>query len=120
MEVKRNANLRTPTPEQAREYGRRGGYARADKIKNEKTIRSAMEWFLEQKFDAETDKEKAIANKFPDLTWREALAVAAVGKATQGDTRAAVFVRDTVGETPKKTVSAEQDDPFEIKITTIL
>ena len=85
-------NLRVPTSEQAREYGRKGGLASAESHAKKKRLREALEVLL----DMQDEDAMAGINQTNAL----AIALAMVGKAKKGDVQAAVYVRDTSGEKP--------------------
>ena len=85
-------NLRVPTSEQAREFGRRGGLASAAAYAKKKRLKEALETLLEMQDD------EAMAGV--DQTNALAIAMAMVKKAKKGDVQAAVYVRDTSGEKP--------------------
>lgn len=64
--------------------------------------------------------EEHLLQKFPGLTHRDYVAIAAVGAATQDrDVRAMIFARDTAGEIPKQTIGIEQQKAFKMNIKTI-
>lgn len=85
-------NLRVPTSEQAREYGRKGGLASVEAHAKKKRLKEALEVLLEMQ------DEEAVAGI--DQTNALAIAMAMVKKAKKGDVQAAVYVRDTSGEKP--------------------
>lgn len=59
-----------------------------------------------------------IVEKYPGVSWHEAICYAMIRKATMGDVSAAAFVRDTMGESPKMQVAldAEKDTEINIKV----
>lgn len=89
-------NLRTLSPSEAREYGRRGGVRSGEARRERKAIRTALEECLAM--DADLDGET--------VTNVEAIAAAMVRKAREGDVRAFVEVRNSVGEMPVQRVEA--------------
>lgn len=69
----------------------KGGHARAKKIKEKKTMREILDYLL----------GKEITNKKGEkATTKEAILVAAIQKAIEGDIKALQFIRDTIGEMP--------------------
>lgn len=99
-------NLRTPTSEEARIIGRKGGLASAQSRRNIKSIAEAIKAYLGDLTEIvkEDGSTEMVTNAF-------AIAIAQVEKAkATGDTTAAVFVRDTSGEKPKDTVGLSADE----------
>lgn len=87
-----NENLRVPTSKQAREYGRRGGLASAKKKAERKTMQEMLKFLLEQEL---TNKNGEKASTL------EVIMTAQIKEAAKGNTKAAQFIRDTIGEAPK-------------------
>lgn len=55
---------------------------------------------------------------YPNCSYEEAIALAMIKRATMGDVNAAIFVRDTVGESPKTVLQMEgADKEMNINIT---
>ena len=94
-------NLRVPTSEQAREYGRRGGLATAEKHRRKKNLRELALALL----DAPAIDERAKA-KLEEMGIEgnngAALVLAMLNKGLNGSEEAARFVRDTSGQAPKQ------------------
>lgn len=90
-------NLRVPTSEQAREYGRKGGKASAAKKAERKTIREGLLLLLGEPLK---DKNGIATEK----TTQDAVIAGVIKKAINGDVRAAEFIRDTIGEKPVENV----------------
>lgn len=63
--------------------------------------------------------QQAIGNKLGNISIGEAVALAQLIKAMQGDTTAAAWVRDTSGEKPTDKVAVDQDKPFQVNIKVI-
>ena len=82
-------NLRTPSTEEAREIGRKGGIASGEARRKRKTLREELLLLLE-KGDTQ-----------------ERISLALLQKAMQGDTKAFEVLRDTVGEKPIDKVETE-------------
>jgi len=80
-------NLKVPTSEQAREYGRRGGLKRAENERRRKTLKEELLTLLEQD------------------NFQERISLSLLKKATNGDTKAFEVIRDTIGEKPKENIS---------------
>jgi hypothetical protein len=100
------------TPEQRRENGRKGGIASGEAKRKKKALRERLEILLDMpmKSGREADLE-AIKNfaelKGKNITVQDALMIAQIQKAMKGDTQAAVFVRDTVGQNPTTRIEVE-------------
>ena len=90
-------NLRTLSPSEAREYGRRGGVRSGEVRRERKAIRTALEECLAMDTDLEGET----------VTNVEAIAAAMVKKAREGDVRAFVEVRNSVGEKPAEHIVSE-------------
>ncbi len=89
-------NLRTLSPSEAREYGRRGG-VRSGEVRRE---RKKLREYLEVALDKGTDFEgEAMSNA-------EAITVALINKAKSGDVRAYQTIRDGLGEKPAERIEA--------------
>ncbi len=91
-----DGNLRTPTTEEAREIGRRGGIRSGEVRRERKAMRQALEEALSMpcELDGET------------VTNVEAIAAAMVRRAREGDVRAFVEVRNSIGEKPAERIEA--------------
>lgn len=86
----RPSNLRGAfTPEEARDFGRRGGLASAAKKREQKRLKELAQALLQ-----------APSQDDPSITNGEALIVAMINTALAGDVKAFVAVRDTAGEKP--------------------
>ena len=93
-------NART-TPEEKRANARKAGLASAKAKKQRRTFKESLEIILSMQA---TEEQKKAAEQFlteeMDLTNGELVNLAMIGKAKEGDVKAAQFVRDTVGEMP--------------------
>lgn len=77
--------------EEAKKNGRKGGIKSGEAKRRRKTMREMLDYLL----------SKEITNKNGEkATTLEAVMVATIKKALTGDTRAAEFIRDTIGEKP--------------------
>ena len=98
-------NLKVPTSEEAREFGRRGGIASAKKRRERKAMKDTLEELLSMPLkkgaSADIGKVRNIAAmKGKNITMQEAIMLSMLQKAAKGDVRAAEFVRDTAGQRP--------------------
>lgn len=93
-----NENLipvNTLCKEDAKAIRSKGGYARAEKIKNRKTMKAMLEILL----------EKEITNaKGEKATTQEAITVSLIKQALKGNVKAFEIIRDTMGEKPDTAV----------------
>ena len=97
-----NGNLRTLSPSEARENGRKGGVASGVSRRERKELRERLELALELPCaDDETQ------------TNAEAICRALIAKALDGDVRAFTVIRDTIGEMPvqRAVVASEKIAP---------
>ena len=91
-------NLRVPTTREAREIGRLGGIASGQARRERRRLRECLEECLSM--TTELDGE--------EVTNAEAIAASMVRKAREGDVRAFVEVRNSVGEMPIARTQIEQ------------
>ena len=96
-------NLRTLSPKEAREQGRKGGKASAAKRAERKTFREGLLLLLNEPL-----KDKA-GNPTTNTT-QDAIIAALVKRADNGDTRAFEMIRDTIGEKPVQDVKVSTGD----------
>lgn len=114
------------TPEERREAGRKGGIASGEAKRRKKAMRERLEVLLELPLKsgkgADLDSIKNYAAlKGKNITVQDALMLAQIQKALKGDTAAAIFVRDTVGEKPgDKTIISGNVDTGADKLANIL
>lgn len=92
-------NLRVPTSEQAREYGRRGGQASAAAAKRRKSLRELANALLQSEV-LDKSERKILEEMGLEPTNGAAMLHAMFSKAKSGSERAAEFVRDTSGQAP--------------------
>ncbi len=95
------------TKDEARKRGSNGGKASGEARRRKKSLQAALQALMEHRTPVDVSTElglKKNANNY------EALAVRMLYKAlVDGDTRAAEFIRDTVGEKPVAQVKAETE-----------
>lgn len=99
-------NLKVPTSEQAREYGRKGGKASGEARRRKKELKELLEIALSQPCEEN-----------PDMDNWTAVTVALLNKAKGGDTKAYEVMRDTIGQKPKDVVETELKGDVSIQIT---
>ena len=87
-------NLRTPTTEEARAIGRKGGLASAAARKEKKTLKMELEALLE------------VMDKNGDSVQKK-MSFALIKKAVAGDVRAFETIRDTIGQKPKENLNID-------------
>jgi general stress protein YciG len=96
-------NLRTPTTEQAREIGRKGGKASAKARKRKKELKELLELALSQPSGIEDGEDNYTA-----------ITAALVQRAIHGDTKAYEVIRDTLGQKPTEQVQTDLTAKIEV------
>ncbi len=100
------------TKEEAKKRGKAGGIASGKARREKKAFRETLEVILGMAMKSGNDVSVDDIQSFAEIEGRnisvqEAILVAQIQKAITGDTRAAEYVRDTIGENPSTTVEAE-------------
>ena len=104
------------TPEQRREYGRRGGLTKGENYKRRKELKETLDILLDMplKKGRTTSVEKVQAfteMKGKNITVDQAMMVCLIQKALKGDLNAIAMVRDTIGEKPSDKVEVKDVTP---------
>lgn len=111
-------NLKPPfnelTPSEHREIASKGGTASSKKRREKKAMREALQMMMAAPVKSEKNKAKikeafGLGNK--DIDQQIALLYAQFTAALKGNTQAAIFIRDTMGEAPVKELQVEQIIP---------
>lgn len=116
-----NENLKpVRTKGEARDKGRNGGIASGKARRQKKAFRETLEALLympmkDGKEIAVDDIQSFASIKGQNISVQEAILIAQIQKAMKGDTRAAEYVRDTIGQKPVDKIEAEVD--MELNIT---
>lgn len=84
-------NLKTPTPKEARERGKKGGIASGEARRKKRDLKRALEVLLEKDI---------IAKDGTVVSGAEAIVAQQFKKAMKGDTKAFEVIRDTAGQKP--------------------
>ena len=97
-------NLKTFTPKEARENGRKGGFASGEARKKKKQLKELAEVILDNKIKNEAVIED-MKDKFPelnveDITYGLMLLLKQYERAKDGDPKAFELLRDTSGQRP--------------------
>ena len=100
---KQRENLKRCSPQEAREYGKKGGKKRAETIKKRKCLKEELLALL----SIEQQNGKTI---------QENWAIALAKNLLRGDVRTSVFVRDTIGEKPTELVELDGKGLTGIKV----
>ena len=100
------------TPEQRREYGRKGGLKKGENYKRRKELRETLDVLLDMPLrtgrTTSVEKVQAFANlKGKNITVDQAMMVCLIQKALKGDLNAIAMVRDTIGEKPSDKVNMD-------------
>lgn len=102
--------------EEARKRGRAGGIASGKARREKKKMRETLEILLSMpmkagKFaDVESIRHFA-ALKGKNISVQDAIMIAQIQKAMKGDTKAAEYVRDTIGQKPVDSVDMNMNMP---------
>lgn len=91
--------------EEAKERGRKGGIASGKARREKKLMRETLDILLSMplkngKFADVDSIRNFAALKGKNINVQEAILIAQIQKAMKGDTRAAEYVRDTIGQKP--------------------
>lgn len=102
--------------DEARRKGRAGGIASGKARREKKMMRETLDMLLSMpmKNGKSTDVENIrsfAALKGKNISVQEAILIAQVQKAMKGDTRAAEYVRDTMGQKPTDSVDMNVNVP---------
>lgn len=98
--AKHSNNLRTPSTNEARERGRKGGIASGESRRRRKRLKEALEeLFAMQTSDRLRSAFRKQGFEVPDnLTNEQALALSMMAKAISGDARMASLIFDVTGD----------------------
>ena len=104
------------TPEQRREYGRKGGLKKGENYKRRKELRETLDVLLDMPLrtgrTTSVEKVQAFANlKGKNITVDQAMMVCLIQKALKGDLNAIAMVRDTIGEKPTEKLDVKDVTP---------
>jgi len=115
--VTNEANLDpVQSKEEARKRGRAGGIASGKARREKKLMRETLDIILSmpmkngKKADVESIRSFA-ALKGKNISVQEAILIAQVQKAMKGDTKAAEYVRDTIGQKPGESIEMSMNLP---------
>lgn len=106
------ANLKSLSTSEARERGTKGGIASGEARQKRKALRQAYETIAGMPYLPVGDLATEIMENFKkvsdgrEMTVDEAIVMAQIVKAANGDTAAAVFIRDTIGEKHAEVIDA--------------
>lgn len=104
------------TKEEARKRGRAGGIASGKARREKKLMRETLDIILAMPMkngryaDVESIRSFA-ALKGKNISVQEAILIAQVQKAMKGDTKAAEYVRDTIGQKPGESIEMNMNLP---------
>lgn len=112
-------NLKTPTAEEARELGRKGGIASGKARRKKKAMKDTLAELLTMPLEDRAlenleDIQSLATLNGKNITVQEAILLAQITKAIEGDTKAAEYVRDTSGNKLKEALelSGRVNNPF--------
>ena len=102
--LKKGAPYRFRTGEKQVEIARKGGIASGEARRRKKTMRETAKMLLDMEIPNAAKelrkKLKLMGVSEDDFTYQSALMVGILNQAMKGNTKAASFLRDTVGENP--------------------
>lgn len=102
--LKKGAPYRFRTGEKQVEIARKGGIASGEARRKKKTMRETAKMLLDMEIPNAAKelrkKLKLMGVSEDDFTYQSALMVGILNQAMKGNTKAASFLRDTVGENP--------------------
>lgn len=102
--LKKGEPYRFRTGEQQVEIARKGGIASGEARRRKKTMREAAEMMLDKEIPKNLTELRKKIQAFgiteEDLTFQTAVMVGVINQAMKGNTKAAAFLRDTMGENP--------------------
>lgn len=104
------------TKEEQKEIARKGGIASGKVRREKKMLRDTLEELLKMPMKdgklADIDEIKSIAGvKGKNITMQEAIMLSMLGKAVNGDVKAAEYVRDTIGQKPDSRMNIDMNLP---------
>ena len=114
-----NNNLKSPTsysPEEWAEIARKGQAAQAEGRRRKRALREVLDALLSMEYtgsaldgnELATAAQEAAKKQGKSLDQYDAVAIAQIIKAQDGDTAAAAWVRDSAGDKPGETVAVQQ------------
>ena len=113
-------NLKLPSSAEARQYGSKGGKASGKARREKKAMKDTLETLLTMSIEVGTadsiDEIQSIALlNGKNISVQEAIMLAQIKKAIEGDTKAAEYIRDTSGNKLKEglELSGGINNPFE-------
>lgn len=103
-------NLRTPSTEEAREIGRKGGIASGETRRRKKSLREQMEMLLSLPVQDEATKEfiESLGIDSEEVNNALAITLSMYQEALKGNTKAFELIRDTIGEKPTDRLQIEE------------
>lgn len=111
------ANLRridAMTPEEKTAFTRKGQAAGAEVRRRKRALRDVLDTLLSMEYTGSTDSalaeaaQSAAKARDATLDQYDAIAIAQIIKAQDGDTAAAAWVRDSAGDKPGETLAVQQ------------
>lgn len=107
-------NLRTPTTEEARKIGAKGGIASGKARREKKAMKDTLAELLTMPLENgaldNLEEIQSIAEmNGKSISVQEAIMLAQIRKAVEGDTKAAEYIRDTSGQKPSDKMNIEHE-----------
>ena len=103
-------NLRTPSTEEAREIGAKGGRASGESRRRKKTLREQMEMLLSLPVQDEQTRDfiESLGISREEVNNALAITLSMYQEALKGNTKAFELIRDTIGEKPTDRLQIEE------------
>ena len=102
--------------EEAKKNGQKGGIASGKARRERKAMKETLETLLSMPLkngqEADLEEIQSLAStKGKNITVQEAIMLAQIQKAMKGDTKAAEYVRDTIGQKPDNKMNIDMKVP---------
>lgn len=108
-----------PSKEVSRELGARSQIVKDERAEKRKTFREIFDDLLPMPCLAVDEYAAWIIENYEGVTYQQAISLAMIKRAIMGDVSAAIFIRDTVGESPKTVIGLDSDKETEINIRVV-
>jgi len=99
------------TPEERRENAKKAGIASGEARRNKRKLQESLQKLLKGKYEIGKDENAKTLGGY------DALAESMIHEAINGNVKAFVAIRDTIGEKPVDVVDFENNDVTDIKIS---
>ncbi len=104
---------RDQTPEERHRNAQQAGIASGKKRRERKLLRDSLQELLSGQYNLKDDKGETVGEK---MIGYDAIARSLIMEALNGDVKAFVAIRDTIGEKPKESIGLESESLSGISI----